>query len=137
MEFSGGDSGKESACQCRKILQEEMQVQSLSRRDPLEKEMATHSSILPWRIPWTEGPGRLQSMGLQRVRCDRVAEYKGLYRFFWLIFTSTTKNAVHQNSPPPSHMNLDSASSSSYFPKGVYTCQRHGGLYYLPAPKNE
>ena len=37
--------------------------------DPLEKEMATHSSILVWRIPWTEEPGRLQSMGLQRVVC--------------------------------------------------------------------
>ena len=38
--------------------------------DPLEKEMATHSSILAWRIPWREGPGRLQSMGSQRVRHD-------------------------------------------------------------------
>ena len=45
-------------------------VQSLGREDPLEKEMATHSSILAWRIPWTEKPGRLQSMGLQRVRHD-------------------------------------------------------------------
>jgi len=43
------------------------QVQSLGREDPLEKEMATHSSILAWKIPWTEEPGRLQSMGLQRV----------------------------------------------------------------------
>ena len=43
-------------------------VRSLGREDPLEKEMATHSSILAWRIPWTEEPGRLQSMGLQRVR---------------------------------------------------------------------
>ena len=42
-------------------------VQSLSREDLLEKEMATHSSILSWRIPWTEEPGRLQSIGLQRV----------------------------------------------------------------------
>ena len=42
-------------------------VQSLGWEDPLEKEMATHSSILVWRIPWTEEPGRLQSMGLQRV----------------------------------------------------------------------
>ena len=41
------------------------QVQSLSREDPLEKEMATHSSILAWKIPWTGEPGRLQSMGLQ------------------------------------------------------------------------
>ena len=43
-------------------------VRSLSWEDPLEKQMATHSSILAWKIPWTEEPGRLQSMGLQRVR---------------------------------------------------------------------
>ena len=42
-------------------------VQSLGREDPLEKEMAIHSSILAWRIPWTEEPGRLQSMGSHRV----------------------------------------------------------------------
>ena len=42
-------------------------VQFLGWEDPLEKEMATHSSILAWRIPWKEEPGRLQSMGLQRV----------------------------------------------------------------------
>ena len=46
----------------------ETQVQSLGREDLLEKEMATHSSILAWRIPWTEKHVRLQSMGLQRVR---------------------------------------------------------------------
>ena len=46
---------------------QETQVQSLGWEDPLEKEMATHSSILAWRIPWTEEPGRLQSMGSQRV----------------------------------------------------------------------
>jgi len=45
-------------------------VRSLSQEDPLEKEMATHSSILAWKFPWTEEPGRLQSMGLQRVRHD-------------------------------------------------------------------
>ena len=43
-------------------------VQSLGREDPLEKGMATHSSILAWRIPWAEEPGGLQPMGLQRVR---------------------------------------------------------------------
>ena len=42
-------------------------VRSLGGEDPLEKEMATHSSTLTWKIPWTEEPGRLQSMGLQRV----------------------------------------------------------------------
>ena len=49
---------------------EETWVQSLGQEDPLEKEMATHSNILAWRISWTEEPGRLQSMGLQRVRYD-------------------------------------------------------------------
>ena len=45
-------------------------VQSLSQEDPLEKEMATHSSTFAWKIPWTEEPGRLQSMGSQRVGHD-------------------------------------------------------------------
>ena len=45
-------------------------VQSLGRIDPLEKEMATHSGTLVWKIPWTEKPGRLQSMGSQRVGHD-------------------------------------------------------------------
>ena len=49
---------------------QETQVQSLGQEDPLEEEMATHSSILAWKIPWTEEPGRLQSMGSQRVRHD-------------------------------------------------------------------
>ena len=48
----------------------ETRVRSLGREDPLEKEMATHYSILAWRIPWTEEPGGLQSTGLQRVRHD-------------------------------------------------------------------
>ena len=65
--FCGGSDGKESACNV------ETQVQSLGRQDPLEKEMASHSSILAWRIPWTEEPGRLQSMELQRVgHCSAI-----------------------------------------------------------------
>ena len=51
---------------------QETQVWSLGQEDPLEKEMATHSSILTWKIPWTEEPGGLQSMGSQRVRHDWV-----------------------------------------------------------------
>ena len=58
----GGASDKEPTCQCRR---HEMQVQFLDWEDPLEKGMATHSSFLAWRIPWTEKPGELQSMGLQ------------------------------------------------------------------------
>ena len=48
----------------------ETQVQSLGQEDPLEKEIATHSSTLAWKIPWTEEPGRLHSMGLRRVGHD-------------------------------------------------------------------
>ena len=51
---------------------QETQVQSLGQEDPLEKEMATHSSILAWRIPWTEEPGGLQFLGSQRVGHDRA-----------------------------------------------------------------
>ena len=49
---------------------QETWVQSQAQEDPLEQEMATHSSILTWRIPWTEEPSRLQSMGSQKVRHD-------------------------------------------------------------------
>ena len=49
---------------------QETWVQSLGWKDPLEEGMATHSSLLAWRIPWTEEPGRLQSIGLQRVGHD-------------------------------------------------------------------
>ena len=52
-----------------------MQVQTLGQEFPLEKEMATHSSILAWRIPWTEEPGRLESKGSQRVRHDIILTY--------------------------------------------------------------
>ena len=48
----------------------ETRARSLGQKDPLEKEMATHSSILAWRIPWMEEPGRLQSMRSQRVGHD-------------------------------------------------------------------
>ena len=61
---------------------QETWVRSLGWEDPLEKEMATHSSILAWRIPWTEEPGRLQSMGWQRVRHD-------LATFTHTLFDST------------------------------------------------
>ena len=53
---------------------QETQGRSLGREDPLEKGMATHFCILAWRTPWTEEPGRLWSMGLQRVRHDLVTK---------------------------------------------------------------
>ena len=62
MGFPGGSNGKESACNAGDL------GSNPGSEEPLEKGMATHSSILAWRIPWTEKPGGLQSMGLQRVR---------------------------------------------------------------------
>ena len=62
--FPGGSDGKATSCK------RETWVQSLGQEDPLEKEMATHSSTLAWRIPWMEEPGRLQSMGSKRVGHD-------------------------------------------------------------------
>ena len=67
IEFSIGPSLVAQMVQNLPVMQE-TQVQALGWEDPLEKGMATHSGILTWRIPWTEEPGRLQSMGLQRVR---------------------------------------------------------------------
>ena len=66
--FPGGSVDKESACQCREM--QETWVQSLGREDLLEEVMATHSSVLVWRFPWTEEPCGLQSVGLQRVGHD-------------------------------------------------------------------
>ena len=63
--FPGATSGKETTCQCRRL---KMQVQSLGGGETLEEGMATHSSILAWRIPRIEGPGGLQGTGSQRVR---------------------------------------------------------------------
>ena len=70
MKFSKEEAGASLAAQMVKNLpaMQETQVQSLSQEDALEKGMATHSSLLAWRIPWTEEPGRLQSMGPQRVQ---------------------------------------------------------------------
>ena len=53
----------------------ETQVQSLGWEDPLEKGMAIHTNILVWRIPWTEEPGGLQSMGLQRIRHNQSNQH--------------------------------------------------------------
>ena len=62
---------------------QETRVQSLGWEDPLEEEMATYSSILAWRIPWTEEPGRLQSIGLQRVE-HNLATKPPLFKCIYL-----------------------------------------------------
>ena len=82
MCFPGGSVGKESTCNAGD------RVQFLDQEDPLEKEMATHSSILAWRIPWTEELGGLQSMGLQRVRQDWATKpppYMYMLPILWVL----------------------------------------------------
>ena len=71
----------------------ETRVQPLGWEDPLEKEMATHSTTLAWKIPWTEGPGRLHSTGSQRVRHDRVTS---LSLFF--IMAEHSRDGAHRRS---------------------------------------
>ena len=68
MGFSGGSVAKNPPAMQK--MQQELGVQSLGQEDPLEEEMTTHSSILAWRIPWTEKPGRPQFMQSQGVRRD-------------------------------------------------------------------
>ena len=69
----GGPSQVAQMVKCLPAMQK-TRVQSLGREDPLEKEMATHSSILAWEIPWTEEPSGLESMGSQRVINDLVTK---------------------------------------------------------------
>ena len=64
---------------------QEMQVQSLGWEDPLGKGLATHSSILAWRMPWTEEPGGLQSMGSQRVRHNQ-SDFAYMHTHIFFIF---------------------------------------------------
>ena len=67
-------------------MQETMQFDLLSQEDLLEKEMATHSSILAWEVPWLEEPGELQSMGSQRLGHDwatKQQQQRPMYRFVW------------------------------------------------------
>ena len=70
MSLSNCGASLEAQSVKRLLALRETWVQSLGWEDPLEKEMATHSSTLAWKIPWSEKPGRLQSVGLQRVGHD-------------------------------------------------------------------
>ena len=77
---------------------QETLVQPLSREDLLEKEMKTHSSILAWKIPWMEKPGRLQSMGLQRGRHNLVTKQQQN------VFFSSGMSSISTLPPPPSQI---------------------------------
>ena len=123
---------------------QETQIRSLGQEDPLEKEIATHSSILAWEIPWTEKPGRVQSMGSQRVGHDWATNIHTSHRHYikkwrWLcttktLFTNTrgsqiglpTPDLAHADFPGPSfHILLSS-------PLTHFVCSRHGFSHWKP-----
>ena len=78
---------------------QETRVQSLDWEDPLEEGMATQSSILAWRIPWTEMPGQLQSIGLQRVGHDSATDTFFIFKYVYLemrfCITSVSGKSKH------------------------------------------
>ena len=73
---------------------QEMQVQSRDQEDPLEKEMATHSSILAWEIPWTEESGGLQYIGSQRLRHDLVTKQQQQQHFLLKYYSTHTHTHI-------------------------------------------
>ena len=75
---------------------QEMQAQSLDQKDPLEEEMATHSSILAYKIPWTEDPGGPQSIGSQRVRHSHATEHSSMAHT-WHVHSMLCSNEMYHN----------------------------------------
>ena len=80
-------------------------VQSLGQEDPLEKEMATHSSTLAWKIPWTEKPGRLQSMGSQSRTCLRDFTFT-FFHFQIIKYTFSFKDKCYNLTFSVSNFNM-------------------------------
>ena len=105
---------------------QETWVRSLGREDPLEKEMAPHSSILAWKIPWTEEPGRLQSMGSQRVGhnwATSLSHLKGEASFGWPCSLLTRKVPLLLVSCPLPFYRIETEAHlvhSISFPSGMF-----------------
>ena len=95
---------------------QEMRAGFLGQEDPLEKEMPTHSSILAWEIPWTEEPGKLQSMELQRVGHDSVHTHTHTY-----IYPLPRGPPSPQPLTPPSRSSRSSTLSSLYYTAGSHS----------------
>ena len=116
----------------------ETQVRSLGREDPLEKGTATHSSILAWRIPWTEEPGGLQSMGWQRVGHDWVTKHSTCFsvhgilpaRILELVDMPSSRGYSQPRDWP--HI-----SSISCIVGGFFTAEPLGSLGYGPWGRKE
>ena len=105
----------------------QMSVQSLGREDPLEEEMATHSSILAWEIPWTEEPRGQQSMRSQRDRHNRRAEQKKE----WKGNEDSKKRPPLRNSAFCNKAENDTGARGFSFPFLKYVCTSMGITQYI------
>ena len=81
---------------------QEMRVRSLDQEDPLEKGVATHSSILAWRIPWTEKPGGLQPIGSQRLK--RLSMHACMWKITWVLRVRAPQNILKGMLPWPCYL---------------------------------
>ena len=122
--FPGASNSKESTCNAGD------QVSSLSQEDPLEEETATHSSILAWRIPWTEKPGRLPSMGLQRVGHDWMTN---TFTFHFHAFMKSVHCYIRMNEYQPSKEM--EALKQTQQTASVYCRQKHNQMNLLHREK--
>ena len=122
--FPGASNSKESTCNAGD------QVSSLSQEDPLEEETATHSSILAWRIPWTEKPGRLPSMGLQRVGHDWMTD---TFTFHFHAFMKSVHCYIRMNEYQPSKEM--EALKQTQQTASVYCRQKHNQMNLLHREK--
>ena len=109
-------------------------VQSLGQEDPLEEEMATHSSILAWNIPWTEKSGRLQSMGLQRARHSWVTKHTHIHS----VPLHTGVFFIHTSAD--GHLGcfhaLAIVNSAAYEQRGAWIFSNQSSVWYMPRSGN-
>ena len=98
-------------------------VQSLGREDPLEEEMATHSSILAWEIPWTKDPGGLQSMGSQRVGHVWATNTKMLKSYRICNYTRNQYQKIFENNPHIFESNVTFIKRLWYLKQSAQSCR--------------
>ena len=106
---------------------QETRIQSLGQADPLEEEMATHPSILAWRIPWTEETGKLQSIGSQRVRHSLPTKQQ--FHLLFIAHCNVLENFLDQFSSTAEHLDSSLPPADSYC---AFLTSRDFARFYLP-----
>ena len=131
MGFPGGASGKEPACPCGRC--KETRVWSLGWEHPLEEEdVATHSSILAWRIPWTEELGGLQSFGSQRVGHNWVTKHStdlNKIRKVWLVLKEKLIYLFGIYGENFVYISILEASSMDYITVSLFICKYINSIF--------